>query len=59
MARRRESGIALVAALPWPVGVVIGVIAFVAVRFGIGWLMAGNPNPVAAASRQLSQESAL
>lgn len=25
------------ASLPWPVGIVVGVIAFVAIRYGIGW----------------------
>lgn len=37
MARRRQSGLDGVAALPWPVGVVLGVIGFVAIRYGIGW----------------------
>jgi restriction system protein len=35
--RRRESWLDVVAALPWPVGIALGVAAFVAIRFGVPW----------------------
>lgn len=40
MARRKHSGLDVIAAMPWPAGVVLGVLAFVAVRYGIGWYLA-------------------
>lgn len=45
MAKRKENGLAMVASLPWPAGVLIGLIAYVAVRHGIGWYLAGSRNP--------------
>lgn len=47
MARRKESGLDIVATLPWPVGVVLGVLGFLAVRYG-GLLFANSPNPILA-----------
>jgi restriction system protein len=37
MARRRESGFDLLVKLPWPVGIVAGVLGYVVFRYGIGW----------------------
>lgn len=36
MARRKDSGLDLVAAMPWPAGVFVGILAFLAVRYGVG-----------------------
>jgi restriction system protein len=43
--RRKESGMDIVAALPWPIGLVIGVLAYLAIRYGIGYYLstAGGP----------------
>ena len=46
MARRKESGIELLASMPWPVSFVLGIVAFVAVRYGIGWYMSTVNNPI-------------
>ncbi len=35
--KRREGWLDVVAALPWPVGIALGVAAFVAIRFGVPW----------------------
>ncbi|MCX7032420.1 MAG: restriction endonuclease [Arenimonas sp.] len=35
--RKRESWLDLIASLPWPVGVVLGIGAFMAIRYGIPW----------------------
>lgn len=45
MARRKESGLDLIASLPWPAGIVIGLLAFWTIRYGIGaWFSsAGGP----------------
>ena len=37
MARRKESGLDLIAGLPWPFGVVLGIAAYLGIRYGIGW----------------------
>lgn len=36
MAKRQSGGFELFASMPWPVPLVLGVIAFVGVRYGIG-----------------------
>lgn len=36
MARRKKSGMDLIASLPWPVGVVLGILAYWCIRYGIG-----------------------
>lgn len=35
--RKRQSGFEALAALPWPVGFVMGIAAYLLVRYGIGW----------------------
>lgn len=48
MAKRRESGIETVASMPWRGGLVLGLIVFVGIRYGIGWVFASSTNPVLA-----------
>lgn len=48
MARRRESGLDAIAALPWPVGVVLGIVAYLAIRHGIGWYLSTQGGPLLA-----------
>jgi restriction system protein len=45
MAKRKENSLAMVASMPWPVGVTIGFIVYLIVRHGIGWYLVGSPNP--------------
>lgn len=45
MAKRNQSGIELVASMPWPVGIALGFIVYLAVRYGVGWALAGSLNP--------------
>lgn len=45
MAKRNQSGIAFVASMPWPVGIALGFIAYLAVRYGIGWYFTTSHNP--------------
>lgn len=55
MAKRKEGGIELLASMPWPIGFVLGIAAYVAIRFGIGWYVSTVNNPVwQAMGRQLS-----
>ncbi|MBB4131778.1 restriction endonuclease [Xanthomonas sp. 3075] len=35
--RKKQGGFDALAALPWPLGLVAGIVAFVGVRYGIGW----------------------
>jgi len=44
MARRNQGGFELIASMPWPAGVVLGIIAFVGVRYGIGWYLSSSGN---------------
>ncbi|MBF6023443.1 restriction endonuclease [Lysobacter niastensis] len=37
MGRRKQNGLELIASLPWPVGIVLGILAFVGIRYGLGW----------------------
>lgn len=42
MARRKQGGFELIAAMPWWCGVVIGLITYIAIRHGIGWYFAST-----------------
>ena len=44
MARRKQGGFELIASAPWPVGLVLGVVAYVAVRYGISSYLASSNN---------------
>jgi restriction system protein len=46
MAKRRQGWLELIATMPWPVGLMIGGAGFIAVRYGIGWALASNSNPI-------------
>ena len=43
MGKRNDSGMDIVAASPWPVGVVLGIVAFLGIRYGIGAYVASAP----------------
>jgi len=45
MAKRKQGGLEQIAGMPWPVGIVLGGIGFVAVRYGIGWFLTSSSNP--------------
>ncbi|MBA3486809.1 MAG: restriction endonuclease [Lysobacter sp.] len=42
MARRRQSVLDSIAAWPWPIGVAIGVLAYLVIRHGVGWYLTGR-----------------
>jgi len=46
VAKRRESGIETIASMPWQAGMVLGVIGYLIVRYGIGWMLSSSNNPV-------------
>lgn len=46
MGRRKEKGVDLIAALPWPVGIVAGIVAFVCVRYGLAWYLSKGSTPI-------------
>lgn len=48
MPRKKESGLDAIAALPWQAGVLLGVVAFWVVRYGVGWYFSHNGGPVGA-----------
>jgi restriction system protein len=45
MAKRKQSGIEVVASMPWPLGIVLGLLGYVAIRHGIGWHFGSTDNP--------------
>lgn len=45
MAKRKESGMELIASLPWPFGFVLGIVAYVGIRYGVSWYMSSVNNP--------------
>lgn len=46
MPRAKRSGLAIAAALPWPVGLVLGIVAFFGIRYGIGAYLASLPTGI-------------
>lgn len=46
MAKRKQGGLEQIAGMPWPVGIVLGIVGFVVVRYGIGWFASSSSNPV-------------
>jgi len=45
MAKRKQSGFDVVASMSWPVGIVLGLIAYITMRYGIGWYFGITDNP--------------
>ena len=46
MAKRKQGGLEQIAGMPWPVGIVLGIIGYAMVRYGIGWFFTSSNNPV-------------
>ncbi|SEI45343.1 restriction endonuclease [Frateuria terrea] len=44
MPKRKESGFEQLASMRWPVPVVLGIIAYVSIHYGIGWLFGSSHN---------------
>jgi restriction system protein len=53
MARRKESGMDVIAAMPWPLGILTGILAFIVIRYGIGWYLSTSGGVLQGHSRQL------
>lgn len=57
--RRQASGLGLIADAQWPAGIVLGVIGFIAIRYGIALVLSGTTNPFLAAMAEPVREGAL
>lgn len=44
MGKRKQSGIDMVASMPWPAGILLGLIGYIAIRYGIGWYFGATGN---------------
>ena len=44
MARRKQGGFELIASAPWPVGVALGIVGYLGVRYGISWYLSSSGN---------------
>ena len=56
MGRRNKGGIEAIAAMPWQVGIVVGLVAFLAIRYGIGWYFSSHGGPLLAAVGKTASE---
>jgi restriction system protein len=45
MAKRKQGGLDTVASMPWPAGIVLGLIGYIAIRHGVGWFLSSTSNP--------------
>jgi restriction system protein len=57
MARRKQGGFELIAAAPWPVGIVFGILAYIGIRYGISWYFASTGNPILSGLAKTMQNS--
>ncbi len=58
MAKRKEGGFELLASMRWPVPLALGIIGYLGVRYGIGWLFGASQNIyIAGLARQLSSDA--
>lgn len=46
MARRREGWFDIIVKLPWPLGILAGILGYVVFRYGIGWFFASSKSPI-------------
>jgi len=46
MGKRKNSGLDVVASMPWPAGIVLGLIGYIVIRHGVGWYFSSINNPV-------------
>lgn len=46
MGRRKQNGLELVASMPWPVGIVFGIVAYIGLRHGVGWFLSNSASPI-------------
>jgi restriction system protein len=44
--RRKESGLDLIASMPWPAGIVLGLVAFWTIRYGLGLYFSSHGGPL-------------
>jgi len=49
MAKRKESTADWVASLPWPAGLALGLVVFIGIQYGFGWMWGSSDNPYLAA----------
>jgi restriction system protein len=59
MARRREGVLDILAAMPWPVGIVTGLFGFWVVRYGAAWHLDSRGGQLASALSQQLGSGAL
>ena len=46
MARRKQSGLDFIASMPWPVGMTLGVVAFMLIRYGLGMYLSASGSSI-------------
>lgn len=56
MGKRNKGGIDAIASMPWQVGIILGLVAFVAIRYGIGWYFSSQGGPILTAMGKAASE---
>ncbi|BDU22461.1 restriction endonuclease [Dyella sp. GSA-30] len=56
MGKRNKGGIEAITSMPWQVGIIFGLVAFMAIRYGIGWYFSSQGGPVLAAMGKAASE---
>lgn len=54
MGKRKESGFEVLASMPWPACLVLGLIAFIGIQYGMGWLWGSSSHPLLSAFATVS-----
>jgi restriction system protein len=44
MSKRKRSGLDVLAALPWPAGILAGIVLFIGIRYGLSWFTLASEN---------------
>lgn len=58
MPKRRESGFDFLASMPWPVPIALGILAYIGIRYGSGWLFGSSQNIcIVGLAKQLSSDA--
>jgi restriction system protein len=46
MAKRKGGGVEVLISLPWPVCILLGLLAYIGFRYGIGWYLSSGSSPI-------------
>jgi len=59
MAKRKQSGIEQIASMPWQAGVLLGLIGYLVIRYGIGWYFDSTGNVLLSGFAKVARDGSL